>query len=276
MTAPAPSTEADARLGQAQQAFDSIAAQYDDGNLLLRRMRAVVWGVLARELPPGGRLLDLGCGPGIDAVHLASRGHPVVAVDWSPQMVEETRRAAAAAGLAGRVTALHVGIHQTSALPAGPFDGIYSNFGPLNCVPDLAGVAAACAARLRPGGKLIVCVMGRLVPWEIIHDRLRGLGGRSRARRAPGAVAVGLGSHAVWTAYYTPRELYRSFDGPFRLQGYRALGLLVPPPHLAGRHRRWGVVARLLGPIEDRLAALPGLRDAGDHFVMTMTRRQDA
>src|SRR3954452_10598811 len=126
MTAPAPSTEA--QLSQAQQAFDSIAATYDDGNVLLQRMRRVVWQTLGRELTPGGRLLDLGCGPGIDAVHLAGRGHRVVAVDWSPQMVEETRRAAAAAGVAERVTALNLGIHQPAALPAGPFDGIYSNF----------------------------------------------------------------------------------------------------------------------------------------------------
>jgi SAM-dependent methyltransferase len=241
--------------------------------VLLQRMRRVVWQTLARELTPGGRLLDLGCGPGIDAVHLAGRGHHVVAVDWSPQMVVETRRPAAAAGVAERVTALNLGIHQPAALPAGPFDGIYSNFGPLNCVPDLAGVAEACAARLRPGGKLIVCVMGRHVPWERIHDRLRGQSRRTRERRTCGAVAVSLGAHAVWTAYYTPRELHRFFARRFSLDGYRGLGLLVPPPHLAGRHPRWRLVAALLGPVEDRLAGLPWVRDAGDHFLMTMTRR---
>jgi SAM-dependent methyltransferase len=250
-------------LVEAQRAFDSIASSYDDGNVLLQRMRRVVWRTVERAVPRG-RLLDLGCGPGTDAVHFAGRGYDVVAVDWSPRMVEEARRAGA-----GRVTALHLGLHQE--LPPGPFDGIYSNFGPLNCVPDLDAVAAAVAARLRPGGKLVVCVMGRHVPWEVLHDRLRGH--PPRGRDAAGAVAVPLGAHTVWTTYYTPRELYRRFAPHFALDRYRGLGLVVPPPHLAGRHPRWKLVAALLGPVEDLVGGLPGLRDAGDHFLMTMTRR---
>jgi SAM-dependent methyltransferase len=265
---PSPET----RLRQTQQAFDGLAPHYEDGNPLLERMRRAVWRVLERELPPGGRLLDLGCGPGTDAVHLAARGHQVVAVDWSSQMVALARDRASAAGLADRVTAFHIGIHDE--LPVGPFDGIYSNFGPLNCVPDLTALAGACAARLRPGGKLIVCVMGRHVPWEKIHNRLRGTGQRTSLRRTRGAVPVPVGSHTAWTAYYTPGELFRFFAAHFRLQAYRGLGLFLPPPYLAGGYRRWPVLGAVLGLLDDALGGLPLLRDAGDHFLMTMVARE--
>jgi SAM-dependent methyltransferase len=265
MTAlPSPET----RLRQVKEAFDSLAADYDGGNALLHRMRRAVWRVLERELPAGGRLLDLGCGPGTDAVHLAGRGYRIVAMDWSPQMVARARDNAAAAQVDLQV--LNVGIQDE--LPAGPFDGIYSNFGPLNCMPDLAAVAAACSARLRPGGKLIVCVMGRHVPWEKIHNRLRGEGQRASLRGTRGAVPVPLGAHTVWTTYYTPRELFELFAPHFRLQSYRGLGLFLPPPYLVAGYQRWPTLGAVLGWLDDTLGAAPLLRDAGDHFLMTMIR----
>jgi SAM-dependent methyltransferase len=236
-------------------------------------MRQAVWRALEAAMPAGGRLLDLGCGPGHDAVHLARRGHRVVAVDLSPAMVAAARARAAAAGVADRVSVEAIGIHEVAALPAGPFDGIYSDFGALNCVPDLPAVARACAQRLRPGGKLVVCVMGRHVPWERVHDRLRGDGRRTAARRAPGMTAVSMSGHRVWTAYYTPGEFFSAFAPHFHHDGHRGLGLLLPPPSLAARSAAWPRLGALLGLLEDRLAGLPLLREAGDHFLMTMTRR---
>ncbi|WP_435974751.1 class I SAM-dependent methyltransferase [Streptomyces sp. Qhu_M48] len=53
-------------------------------------------------LPAGGRVLDLGCGPGRNALHLASLGYRVDAVDLSPTAIrwaEERAREAGAAGI---------------------------------------------------------------------------------------------------------------------------------------------------------------------------------
>jgi len=261
-----------ARLEETRRAFDSIAAGYDSDNPFLRRMRDSVWRILRAEMPPGGRLLDLGCGPGLDAIHMAQAGHSVVAMDWSPQMVEVTRQQAAHAGVAARVTAVATGIHEIERWPTGPFAGIYSDFGPLNCVPDLGTVARACATRLARGAPLVVCMMGRHVPWEWIHIGLRGGRERSAARRARGGAAVPLNEHQVWTAYYTPREVYRFFAPWFDLADYRGLGLFLPPPYLAPAFARWPRLRASLGALDDRLGGLPLLRDVGDHFVMIMRR----
>lgn len=40
-------------------------------------------------LPPHGRVLDLGCGPGQYSRYFASQGYDVEAVDNSPAMIEE-------------------------------------------------------------------------------------------------------------------------------------------------------------------------------------------
>src|SRR3546814_19656850 len=80
------------------------------------------------------------CGTGIDALHFANRGYPVVATDWSPGMVARTEARIAGASPPSPVTARHLGVHQPADLD-GTFDGIYSNFGPKNCVPDLGAAA---------------------------------------------------------------------------------------------------------------------------------------
>jgi 2-polyprenyl-3-methyl-5-hydroxy-6-metoxy-1,4-benzoquinol methylase len=45
-----------------------------------------------RHMPPGGRILDAGCGVGRDALAFAERGYEVVAFDASEAMVQLARR----------------------------------------------------------------------------------------------------------------------------------------------------------------------------------------
>lgn len=269
----------EAQLHDTRRAFDSVAADYDGprgNNVLIQRMRHALWDVVCRELPPGSRLLDLGCGTGIDAFRFAQLGYRVVATDWSPGMVARTRACTAAASLPSPVAVLSLGIHQLAELDGasdGTFDGIYSNFGPMNCVPDLEATANECARLLAPGGVLVFSVMGRICPWELGHYALRGRFRRAGVRAARGATAVGMNRHTIWTRYYLPREFHRHFAERFSLTDYRALGLFMPPPYMVEyyhRHRRW---CDYLGRIDDRVGRWPLLRDLGDHFLMLMHRR---
>ncbi|HET6632246.1 MAG TPA: class I SAM-dependent methyltransferase [Rhodanobacteraceae bacterium] len=268
-------TAEEARLLDTQRAFDSVAADYDGprgNNELVQRMRRSLWAAVQAELPEPCRLLDLGCGTGIDAVEFARRHYQVVATDWSPRMVDRTRNRAASAGQAGRVTTLHLGLHQLGRLD-GLFDGIYSNLGPMNCAADLHAVALHCARLLPPGAPLVFSVMGRICPWELGHYLARGRLRRARVRAARGPAAVGMNGHTIWTRYYLPRAFYRAFAGQFTLGGYRALGLFLPPPYLVDRYRRQRARGERLGRLDDRLGGLPLLRSMGDHFLIVMHRR---
>ncbi len=267
----------DARLLETRRAFDAVAPDYDGptgNNELIQRLRLPLYREVTARFPPGSRLLDLGGGTGLDAAYLAKRGYEIVVVDWSPAMVERTRARVLAAGLAHRVRAEVIGIHELERLGPERFAGIYSNLGPLNCVPDLAEVAVACARRLEPGGHLVASVIGRLCPWEIAFYLGRGKRHLAFRRFQREALPVGLGQHTVWTRYYTPREFARAFAGRFDAIGYRALGLVLPPPYLLRWYRALGPFRPFVGWLDDRLGALPLARDLGDHFLMVLRKRE--
>ncbi|MEV5434502.1 class I SAM-dependent methyltransferase [Streptomyces sp. NPDC052682] len=76
----------------------------------------------------GGRVLDLGCGPGRNALYLAARGFAVDAVDLSPAAVQWARERARAAGAAYAVR-----FHRGDAFALagtdlrGPYDLVYDS-----------------------------------------------------------------------------------------------------------------------------------------------------
>jgi SAM-dependent methyltransferase len=269
--------EPQARLLATREAFDSVAADYDGprgNNDAIQDMRAEMWRWLDARFTPGSRLIDIGCGTGLDAVHLAGRGHRVTATDWSPKMVERTRDRAAVAGVAAQVEALAFGAQELHRLDGEQaFDGAYSNLGPLNCVPDLKVVAAECARLVRPGGGLVFTVIGRVCPWEIVHYALRRRWARLTVRFARGVVPVGMNQRTIWTRYFTPAEFYRDFADHFELEHVRALCLFVPPPYLQWVRERHPRLYRWLWRIDRRCAGWPGLRSMGDHFLIVMRRR---
>jgi SAM-dependent methyltransferase len=266
-----------ARLRDTQDAFDSVANDYDGprgNNELIQEMRREMWRWLDATFGPGSRLLDLGCGTGLDAVRLAGQGHTVMATDWSLGMVGRTRDRALEAGLSDRVQTLAVGAHELARIEGGAlFDGAYSNLGPLNCVPDLTAVAQECARLVRPGGALVFTVIGRVCPWEIAHYAVRAHWRRLAVRFATGMVPVRMNKRVVWTRYHTPRGLYRSFARDFTLQHHRGVCVLAPPPYLTAVKERHPRLYERLWSLERRVAGWPVVRAMGDHFLIVMRRR---
>ena len=99
-----------------------------------------------RAIPAGGRVLDLGCGPGLAAAEMARQGLQVDATDGSAEMV------AAAAKHPG-VTAQ---LATFDALPEGAtYHGIYANFSLLHASrTDFMLHIQACHTALQPEGIL--------------------------------------------------------------------------------------------------------------------------
>jgi SAM-dependent methyltransferase len=274
MSVPVPT---EPQLRDTQDAFDSVASDYDGprgNNALVQAMRSELWRWLDLTFPPRSRLLDIGCGTGLDAIRMAQLGHEITATDWSPQMVRRTRERIAGEGLAARVRAIALGAQELHRLDEpGTYDGAYSNLGPLNCVPDLGALAHECARLLKPGGALVFTVIGRICPWEVAHYLRQGRWARAGVRYARGFVPVSMNGHTIWTRYYNPREFYGTFRAHFKLLHFRGLCLFAPPPYLTWVREKYPRWHNYLWHLDRRTSGWPILRGMGDHFLIKMKKR---
>jgi SAM-dependent methyltransferase len=257
-------------------AFDSVAAGYHDSNgsnPILVDMRRRVLAAVGVHVPRGARILDLGCGPGTDDEMLALAGYDVTAIDSSKSMIDEAERRIARADLLDRVRIHHLGIHQLEMLPPFAYDAAISNFGPLNCVPDLGDAARQIGMRLRHDAVLIASVIGRVCPWEIALYSARGEFARAGVRFVRGVVPVPLNGRTVWTRYYGPAEFERAFsEHGFTRVSVHALGLFAPPPYMNAFATRHPALLTRLSRLDATVGGWPLLRRWGDHFLIVLRK----
>jgi SAM-dependent methyltransferase len=195
----------------------------------IRRLAQLTDGVKQRirsllELAPGQKVLDVGCGPGLDAGVVAQSVGPtglVAGIDYDASMIRQA--AAAESGGAGE-RRVRYQVADAARIPyrTGTFDGCYCER-VLQHTPDAAAVVREMARVTKPGGTIVVAdsdwgtlsidapepaVERALV--RFVGDTLHnGFAGRQlrRLMRTAGLNAVGV---EMWPIVWTDYKVFRA------------------------------------------------------------------
>lgn len=231
-------TRAASAVPPAIRAFDRLADQYDAlcAGDIMTMMRRRTHERMARRFPPGSRILEIGCGTGLDTGFLASMGAHVVAADPSARMLDRTRARLRATNNMAHL--IRCGAEELDQhLGPATFEGIVSNFGALNCVEDLGQVASLARDRLVPGGWVMLGLLTRTCAWEIARGLLRGRP-REAFRRLGVRPMIDLDGIEVPAYYHRVGDVLAVFGASFVVGRAEGLGVFVPPSRCEDRWRR--------------------------------------
>jgi SAM-dependent methyltransferase len=170
---------------------------------------------LAR-LPPQARVLDIGCGPGMQTLTIALHTRRVVALDTHRPYLEVLAASAVSRGLEDRIDAVQASM---LALPFadGTFDAVWSEG-----AAYIAGFDRAVRdwrRLLNAGGRLVASELCWLQPhppdepsafWARAYPAMRSIDGNLRALERAGYRQLDrfvLPTEAWWTSYYGPLGL---------------------------------------------------------------------
>jgi SAM-dependent methyltransferase len=260
----------------ATSVFDKAAETYDEnftqtiiGHCLRERTRRR----LQIHFQPGDTVLELGCGTGEDAVWLAQRDVHVVATDASHVMLEITQRKAVRAGVDQLVDVCQLDLNslEKHSLQR-QFDGVYSNFGPVNCTSDWIGLAAWLSDRVKPHRIVALGMMSPFCLWETIWHALH-LDFKTATRRWSGLERAILPDGAEFDVFYpSVRTLSRAFGPRFIRTEVQGIGVFLPPTDIFSPVEARPRLLALLTALEKRFAHCWPLHYIADHYWIEFRR----
>ncbi|HKN06132.1 MAG TPA: class I SAM-dependent methyltransferase [Thermoplasmata archaeon] len=260
--------------------FDNVAEDYDRhilGNRINRLLRDRSLAQLRRTFARSPRLLEIGCGSGMETLPLLGEGHEVFCVDISERMLEVVRQKARRDGVFERLRTKRLAAASIprllEELGPGAFDGAYSTYGALNCEAELAPIPPALHGLIRPGGQFVAGVYNRWCAFELVGYSLTGQFGRAFGR-SDRPVRVGSSRFCVDIYAHSAPTFARAFAPWFLPERVAAVPVLLPPSDLVGYAERFEHGFNRLDRWDRFLAPRWPFRFLGDHFLMTMRRAE--
>ena len=259
--------------------FDNLADDYDHhitGNRMNRLLRDRSLAQLRPLFRSARRLIEVGCGSGMETLPLLREGHEVVAVDVSDRMLAVVRGKARAEGLSERLTTEKMRAVELPALVArygeSSFQGAYSTYGALNCEPDLRPIPGALARLLSRDGAFLAGVYNRWCLSELLGYAFTGQLQRAGGRRQ-NPIRVGASRFCIDVYAYSGWEFARLFAPCFDLERVEGVPVLLPPSDLTSYAEKFSRRFSTLAMWDAWVGRRWPFAYLGDHFLMTFRPR---
>ena len=127
----------------------------------------------AARVGAGSRVLDVACGPGLVALHLAEAAGRVTGLDLTPAMLDKARELQRERGMEN--LSWDLGRADALPYPDASFDAVVTRFS-FHHLVDPAKALAEMVRTCRPGGRVVVCDVYTTTPEQAAeYDRLERL-----------------------------------------------------------------------------------------------------
>ena len=253
------------------EAFSYKAEIYDtfgEGHVNLNRMRQKVYRHVLSYLHSGDRILELNAGTGTDAIYFAGQGYAVHAIDISTGMVARLGEKIKLKNLYDKVDVQRCSFTELDKVNSGPFELVFSDFGGLNCIPNLKPVTQHLNQVLIPGGYISWVIMPPFCPWEMALIFKGEIRHATRRLHRKGVMANVEGVKFM-TYYFTPRQVLSDLGANFQLIRLEGLSVLTPPADRKNFALRYPRIYRWMAAIDDWISQKAPFNSWGDFFILT-------
>lgn len=254
-----------------KEAFSLQSLGYDDYELLhstLKFMRMEVRNHVMSYLREGDRILEINAGTGTDAVFFAKNGFNIHATDISGGMVYQLKYKVTKYNFNSLVSVQQCSFTELDKVTCGPFDYIFSNFGGLNCTPDLRQVTKFFPFLLNKKGRITLVLMPPLCPWEIALI-FRGHFKTAFRRFKKNGVKSHIEGKYFNTFYYSPRRTIKALDKKFKILKIQGLSSFTPPPYMENFPERFPSIYKSLNNFDKYFSNYFPFNNLADHFILT-------
>ena len=258
-------------LNAVDEGFSRKAEVYDaycEGHPVIRWSRNIVRQEVMNRLKKGCSILELNAGTGSDAAYFVQQGYRVHATDIARGMVSAIQSKINASNVPDRFTAQQISFTELNEVKGAPYDMAFSNFGGLNCIPDLQSVTGSFSRLLKPGGHIVWVVMPPICPWELAQVVRGHFKVATRRINRRGSLANVEGAR-VMTWYHAPKIVVNAFGPKFQLIQRRSLSLFCPPSYMDGFPHRHPRLTEFLLKLDEKFGLLFPFNYCGDFAMYT-------
>lgn len=243
--------------------YDSVVTQ----NPVMARLREIIRTTTAKYIPPESSILEINAGTGLDALWFSERGYRVHATDIADGMLASLEKKVKSFNKPEQFTFQKLSFTELEKVNLAPFDGIFSNFGGLNCISDISDVINGTKKVLKHGGYLVWVFMPRICPWELIQI-FRGKFNLATRRFSKNGRVANVRGASIITYYFSAKQIKQLLGKDFEVICLQSLSLFAPPMNQTRFINRFPRLTNFLLRLDEIFGKLPLFNQCGDFLIL--------
>jgi ubiquinone/menaquinone biosynthesis C-methylase UbiE len=222
---------------------------------------------------PSQTMLELNCGTGLDAMFFVNQGLLVHATDNAEGMLNQLQQKVIKYELQDKLTFQKCSFNELEDLDQKKYHHVFSNFGGLNCAPDLKKVIKSLDNLLEVNGVAHLVIMPRFCLWEIsfVWKGFFKLAFRRFSLNGAKSLVEGL---PFTTYYYSPRYVQKAFGETYETRSVKAMGCFIPPTYMDQMPKKRPNFFKKLVNLDAKHAHKWPFYNLGDHFIISIQKKR--